>query len=53
MRQQDNFYVAYNFYVDPNLQASREIISRQKDNFYIAYNFYADPNLHASREIYK
>ena len=50
-RQRDNFYVAYNFYVDPNLQASGEIISRQRENFYVAYNFYTDPNLHTIGEI--
>ena len=30
LRQRDNFYVEYKFYVYPNLQASREIISRQR-----------------------
>ena len=32
-RHQDNFYIAYNFYLDQNLQAIGEIILRQRDNF--------------------
>ena len=37
-RQQYNSYIAYSFYVDPNLQPSGEIILRQRDNLYVAYD---------------
>ena len=49
MRQRDIFYVAYNFYVDPNLKSSGEIISPQRDNLYVAYEVYEGPNLHVGR----
>ena len=49
--QRYNFYVAYSFYVDPNLQPSREIISRQQARSTERTIFQKGPNLHASGEI--
>ena len=51
LRQRYNFFVAYSFYVDPNLQSSGEIISRQQAKSTERTIFHEGPNLHASREI--
>ena len=47
LRQRDNSYVVYNFYVDPNLQLNGEIILCQRENLHVAYDFYKGLNLHA------
>ena len=44
LRQRYNCYVAYSVYVDPNLQARREIILRQRNSGHIEYNLYVDPS---------